>query len=270
LECVVNVSEGRDEAVVAALGAAAGPRLLDLHCDRHHNRTVLTLAGPDVEEAARAVAVEALGSIDLGRHHGVHPRLGALDVVPFVPLEGSTIDDAVAARDRFAAWAADQLGIPCFLYGPERSLPDVRRLAFSALSPDTGPPEPHPTAGATCVGARPVLVAYNLWLAPSTGMDVAVEVARSLRGPAVRALGLDLEGVAQVSMNLLDWRIVGPAQAYDMASEAAGRAGATVTGAELVGLLPAAALEAVPRDRWDQLGLDASATIEARLRGARR
>jgi glutamate formiminotransferase len=264
LECVVNVSEGRDEAVIASLGTAAGPSLLDLHADRHHNRAVLTLAGPDVEEAASAVAVEATTCIDLGRHHGVHPRMGAVDVVPFAPLEGSTLDEAVAARDRFAAWAA-ALGVPCFLYGPERSLPDVRRQAFASLAPDTGPPEPHPTAGAICVGARPVLVAYNLWLAPGTSPDVAVEVARALRGPAVRALGLDLEGVAQVSMNLLDWRTVGPAQAYDMGAEAAARAGTRITGAELVGLLPVATLDAIDHERWEELGLTGDVTIESRL-----
>ena len=262
LECVVNVSEGRDEAVITALETAAGPSLLDLHSDGHHNRAVLTLAGPDVEDAVRAVAGEAVTRIDLGRHHGVHPRLGALDVVPFVPLEGSAMRDALAARDRFAAWAAAELGIPCFLYGPERSLPDVRRLAFSSLAPDTGSPEPHPSAGVICVGARPVLIAYNVALTDPVAADVAI----AMRGTAVRALGLDADdGSTQVSMNLLDWRTVGPAQAYDQVARLALMAGANVAGAELVGLLPTAALEAVPKDRWDELGLSSEQTIESRL-----
>src|SRR5436305_6775839 len=150
LECVINVSEGRDEAVLAALRAAAGLSLLDVHTDVHHNRAVLTLAGPDVEHRARDVTVVGVREVDLRNHAGVHPRLGAVDVVPFAPLDGSTMDDAVAARDRFAGWAANELNVPCFLYGPERSLPEVRRSAFNALLPDVGPAEPHPTAGAIC------------------------------------------------------------------------------------------------------------------------
>src|SRR3989440_9625355 len=201
LECVVNVSEGRDETVLDGLRTVAGRSLLDLHHERRHNRAVLTLAGDDVESSARAVSGVGVHTIDLQAHAGAHPRLGAVDVVPFVPLDGSTMDDAVAARDRFASWAANEYGVPCFLYGPERSLPDVRRHAFRSLAPDVGPPEPHPTAGAICVGARPVLIAYNLWLVPGTDVSVANEIAVGVRGPAVRALGLDLEGLAQVSMN---------------------------------------------------------------------
>ncbi|MBV8236350.1 MAG: glutamate formiminotransferase, partial [Acidimicrobiia bacterium] len=215
LECVINVSEGRDEVVVERLRDAPRRHLLDLHRDRRHNRAVLTLAGPDVEEVARAVARQAVNSIDLGAHAGAHPRLGAVDVVPFVPLDGSTMDDAVAARDRFAAWAADELGVPCFLYGPERSLPEVRQGAFGALFPDTGPRVPHPTAGAICVGARPVLIAYNVWLVPGTDVSLAKGIAGDIRTSAVRALGLDLEGLAQVSLNLVDWEETGPAEAYD-------------------------------------------------------
>ncbi|MDQ4091416.1 MAG: glutamate formiminotransferase, partial [Actinomycetota bacterium] len=147
---MVNVSEGRDRAVIAAVVAAGGTCLLDVHSDAHHNRSVLTLAGAGVENAGRAVAVEAVRRIDLRFHVGVHPRLGAVDVVPFVPLGGSSMDDAIAARDRFAAWAGEELGVPCFLYGPERTLPDVRRHAFTGLAPDTGPRVAHPTAGAIC------------------------------------------------------------------------------------------------------------------------
>lgn len=268
LECVVNVSEGRDASVLEALAAAAGPALLDVHTDPHHHRSVLTLAGPGAEEAARRLAVEAVARIDLGRHVGVHPRLGAVDVVPFVPLGRSTMADAVAARDRFARWAAEELAVPCFVYGPERSLPDVRRGAFGSLAPDTGPALPHPTAGAVAVGARPVLVAYNLWLAPGAPPGTARAIARHVRRPALRSLGLEVGGRAQVSCNLVDPRAVGPARAYDAVAECAAELGTSVVGAELVGLLPAKVLHAVPPERWSALGLAPSRTIEARLEQA--
>lgn len=266
LECVINVSEGRDEAVIDGLRNVAGRHLLDLHHERRHNRAVLTLGGSDVEGAARAVTSLGVHTIDLRAHAGVHPRLGAVDVVPFVPLDGSAMEDAVAARDRFASWAANELGVPCFLYGPERSLPDVRRTAFRSLAPDVGPTEPHPSAGAICVGARPVLIAYNVWLVPGTDVSVASAIAAAVRGPALRALGLDLEGLAQVSMNLIDWRRVGPADAYDAVAALAEAKGTRVSAAELVGLLPTAALDAIPEERWTDLGLSRVQTIEACLR----
>lgn len=256
LECVVNVSEGADPAVIDAVARACGDALLDLHVDPHHNRSVLTLAGPDVEDAARAVAAEAVRRIDLRLHVGVHPRLGAVDVVPFVPLEGSSMDDAVAARDRFAAWAGEELGVPCFLYGPERALPDVRRHAFTGLAPDTGGPVAHPTAGAICAGARPVLVAYNVWLADGADVGTARRVAREIRGPGLRALGLDVGGRAQVSMNLVDPYRLGPADAYDLVA-----ARVAVDRAELVGLVPAAVLDSVPAHRWAQLDLSAAKAL---------
>jgi len=253
LECVVNVSEGRDEAVIDGLRTVAGRSLLDLHHEGRHNRAVLTLAGPDVDGAARAVAGVGVHTIDLGSHAGAHPRLGAVDVVPFVPLDGSTMADAVTARDRFASWAANELGVPCFLYGPERSLPDIRRAAFRTLAPDVGPPEPHPTAGAICVGARPVLIAYNLLLVPGTDVSIADEIANAIRGPAVRSLGLDLEG---------------PADAYDAVAALAGEAGTRISAAELVGLMPEAGLDAIPEHRWADLGVSRVQTIEACLRRA--
>jgi glutamate formiminotransferase/glutamate formiminotransferase/formiminotetrahydrofolate cyclodeaminase len=262
LECVVNVSEGRNAAILEVLASAAGGSLLDLHSDPHHNRSVLTLAGDSVEADVRALAAEAVARLDLRAHTGVHPRLGVVDVVPFVPLEGSSLDDAVAARDRFLEWAAVELGLPGFAYGPERTLPDVRRRAFAGgLAPDAGPATPHPTAGAVCVGARPLLVAYNVWLAQDAGVDRAREVARSVRGPAVRALGLEVGGRRQLSMNLVDPMRVGPADAYDAVA-----AMATLDGAELVGLLPEAVLNRVPAARWGELDLERSRTIEARLR----
>lgn len=268
LECVINVSEGSSEVVLDGLRAAAGRSLLDVHSDPHHNRSVLTLAGPDAESAARSVTGVGVSTIDVGAHAGAHPRLGAVDVVPFVPLGGSTMADAVTARDRFASWAANELGVPCFLYGPDRSLPDVRRTAFRSSAPDVGPASPHPTAGAICVGARPVLIAYNLWLRPGTDATVASRIATAVRGPAVRALGLDLEGLAQVSLNLLAWPEVGPAEAYDAVAALAEEAGTGIWRAELVGLLPEAALEAIPTDRWPELGLSRRRTIEVELRRA--
>jgi len=260
LECVVNVSEGADRAVIDAVARAAGGALLDVHADPHHNRSVLTLAGPDVEHAARALAAEAVRRIDLRLHVGVHPRLGAVDVVPFVPLAGSSMEDAVAARDRFAAWAGDELGVPCFLYGPERTLPDVRRHAFTGFDPDTGGSVAHLTAGAICAGARPVLVAYNVWLAAGVDVGTARRVAREIRGPGLRALGLDVGGRAQVSMNLVDPYRVGPAEAYDLVA-----ARTAVERAELVGLVPAAVLDSVPVDRWAELDLSAARALPSAL-----
>lgn len=259
LECVINISEGRDPEVIAAIAGAAGPHLLDVHTDRHHHRSVLTLVG---EEAPRAVTAEAVARIDLRRHEGVHPRIGAVDVVPFVPLAGATLADAVAARDRYARWAAAELALPCFTYGPERTLPDVRREAFRSLAPSFGPGEPHPTAGAVAVGARAVLVAYNVWLAEAD-LDLARRIAREVRGPAVRTLGLQVGDRVQVSMNLVDPGAVGPAEATDAVA-----ARAAVAGCELVGLVPAAVLAAVPERRWAELDLSADRTIEERLRRA--
>jgi glutamate formiminotransferase / 5-formyltetrahydrofolate cyclo-ligase len=259
-ECVVNVSEGRDAAVVHALAASAGRDLLDVHTDPDHNRTVLTLVG---EDAPRAVAREAVARIDLGVHAGVHPRIGAVDVVPFVPLAGATMAGARHARDRFAHWLAGDLQVPVFLYGPERTLPEVRRGAFAALAPDVGPARPHPTAGGAAVGVRPVLVAWNVWLA-EPDVALARRVASAIRGPHLRALGLAVAGGAQVSMNLVTPEVVGPAEAWDLV---AGHA--PVDRAELVGLVPAAVLARTPRHRWRQLDLSDDRTIESRLGAVR-
>lgn len=255
----MNVSEGRSAEVLDAMAAAAGPDLLDVHADPDHHRAVLTLLG---EDAPRAVARVAVDRIDLRGHAGAHPRIGAVDVVPFVPLGATPFAAAVAARDRFAAWAAADLAVPCFLYGPERSLPEVRRSAFAGLLPDTGPSRPHPTAGAAAVGARTVLVAYNLWLA-EPDLAAARRLARSLRGPAVRALGLAVGGDVQVSTNLVDPATVGPAEVFDRVA-----AEVTVARAELVGLVPRSVLDAVPRRRWAALDLAEDRTIEARVAAA--
>lgn len=253
LECVINISEGRRLDVVAAVGAAAGGHLLDVHTDADHHRSVLTLAGPEVEAAAFEVVAEAVTRIDLRDHAGVHPRLGAADVVPFVPLAPSTMADAVAARDRLAARIADELGVPCVRYGPERTLPDVRRHAAAEV-------EAHPTAGICCVGARPLLVAYNLWLAPPATLDDARRIAAELRSPTLRTLGLQVGDEVQVSCNLIEPSTTGPDAAFDAVA-----ARAAVARAELVGLVPARVLEAIPPARWPELDLSRSRTIEARL-----
>jgi glutamate formiminotransferase/glutamate formiminotransferase/formiminotetrahydrofolate cyclodeaminase len=256
MECVVNISEGREGEIVDELAALAGPALLDVHRDPDHNRCVLTLFG---EEAPAAVAERAVERLDLGAHSGAHPRIGVVDVVPFVPLGDATMTDAVAARDRFAEWAGDVLRLPCFLYGPDRSLPDVRRAAFVSLAPDTGPPEPHPTAGACAVGARPPLVAYNLWL-DDADLAAAREIARDLRSPSVRALGLQVGDHVQVSMNLIQPERVGPDDVYDLVA-----ARVVVARAELVGLVPDAVLRRIDPARWHELDLGPERTIEARL-----
>ena len=279
-ECVVNISEGRDPDVLAAVGAAAGEPLLDVHSDPEHHRSVLTLGGPldEVAAAARRLAAAAVARIDLADHTGVHPRLGAVDVVPFVPLAGpdGTATDwqsVLDARDAYARWSARELGVPCFLYGPERSLPDVRRGAFSTLAPDTGPDLPHPTAGASAVGARTVLIAYNVWLAPAgpdgPSADEVVAAARSLaaglRRPGLRTLGLAVAGGAQVSCNVVDPERVPLTEVYDAVARGAGPLGCEARRGELVGLLPDSALAAVPERRWSELGLRADDTIEFRL-----
>jgi glutamate formiminotransferase len=271
MECVVNVSEGRQAVVLDELAAAAGPHLLDVHRDEDHNRSVFTLAGEtgSLAEAVRTLATLTVERLDLGHHQGVHPRIGVLDVVPWValsgwPVEAGPPEAAVEARDAFAAWAGDVLSLPCFLYGAHRSLPELRREAWNTLAPDTGPSFPHPTAGAAAVGARPVLVAYNLWLAaPDADLGLARRLAAGLRGPAVRALGLAVGGAVQVSCNLIDPQAVGPAAVFDAVATHTG-----VGRAELVGLLPGRVLGAIPEHRWPELGLDRSQTIEARLEQA--
>ena len=266
LECVINVSEGRLASLIAELAQAAGPCLLDLHADAGHHRSVFTLAGPTdrLRDGVDSLAAACVARLDIANHRGAHPRIGVLDVVPWVPFAGwplvaGPLPDAIEARNRFARWAGQALELPCFLYGPERSLPELRQRAWISLQPDEGPARPHPTAGAAAVGARAPLVAYNLWLATSD-TAVARTIAAQLRSPEVRALGLQLDEGVQVSCNLIDpWRI-GPEVVFDaVASRAA------VARAELVGLVPGSVLDAVPGHRWRELDLDRSRTIEARL-----
>jgi glutamate formiminotransferase len=279
VECVVNVSEGRDADVLGQLAGAAGPALLHLHPDPDHNRSVLTLAGPTaaVVEGARSLAAATVARLDLREHAGAHPRLGVLDVVPFVPYEpgGPPPEDLTAVvvlRDEFARWIGAELGVPSFLYGPlpggrARTLPAVRRHAFGAaeaggLTPDSGPAVPDPRTGATAVGARPVLVAYNVWV---SSVEVARRVAPLVRRAEVRALGLAVGARAQVSCNLIDPARYGPGVLYDAVAALVTQAGGTVLGGELVGLLPEVVLTAVPSSRWRELGLSKEATVESQL-----
>jgi len=279
LECVVNISEGRRTEVVAEIAAACGDAVLDVHTDPDHNRSVLTLAGApaEVADAALALTRVALARIDLSTHAGVHPRLGAVDVVPFVPLGSDGIGVAAETARSFGRRAARAFGLPVFLYDAAdpagRSLPDLRRSAFTGRAPDFGPAEPHPTAGAMAVGARPVLVALNCELAPGADLAAARAIARTIRErdgglPGVRALGFALAstGRAQVSMNLTDLGATGVEAACAAVRRAARRLDTDVAAVELVGLLPAAELERCSGEFIAWSGLSPAQTIEVRLK----
>jgi glutamate formiminotransferase len=264
LECVINISEGRDRELLARLAGLIDNALLDLHADAHHNRSVFTLAGEDVLDAAKAICAQAVSELDLRRHEGVHPRLGVVDVVPFVPIGiplGADMDlsAALAARDSFAEFAASELRLPCFLYGPARSLPEIRKTAFHELAPDIGPLLPDPRSGAVCIGARLPLVAYNLVL-EDDDLEHGKEVARSIRSRSVRALGLRVGTDVQVSCNLVEPWFVGPPECYDAVA-----ALSEVRSTELVGLVPREVLDGIDPTRYVQLNVGPDRTIEARL-----
>ena len=287
LECVINISEGRRPEVLAAVAAACGPALLDVHTDADHNRSVFTLAGrtaEEVSEAATELARATIARVDMSGHSGVHPRIGAVDVVPFVPIEPVPMEEAARAARAWGERVAAELGVPVFFYGPAdpqgRTLPDIRRTAFRERRPDFGSPEPHPTAGALAVGARPFLGAINWELvAGRDGLEADVEVARAIARevrerdgglPGVRALGFALEskGVAQVSMNLIDLTATGVEAAFEAVRRAAEKRGSEVTAVELVGLLPAAELQRCSGDFLAWSGLSSDVTIEARVASA--
>jgi glutamate formiminotransferase len=282
LECVVNVTAGAGP-VLDALAEACGDALLDRHADRDHDRSVFTLAGlddHDAEAAALALADAAARQLDLAtRPPGVHPRLGIVDVVPFVAWDQPAAT-AVAAARRVGAHLAETLGVPVFFYGdadPEgRSLPSVRREAFAVRAPDVGPARPHPHLGAAAVGARAPLVAVNCWL-DRDDLAVARAVATEVRErdgglPGVRALGLRLasRGATQVSMNVTDLGATGVEAACEAVRRRVEGRGAALRGVEWVGLVPAAEwARCSPAFRaWS--GLDQSRTVEARLAGAGR
>lgn len=281
LECVANVAEGRDSRRLETLAAACGPALLDLHADPDHHRSVFTLAGPgdhDAAEAAARLANAVAEHLDLRNHRGVHPRLGALDVVPFVSL-GEPGPVAVAAARAFAGWLAESLQVPVFFYDeadPERrSLPELRRAAFAGRSPDVGPPARHQRLGATAVGARAPLVAVNCWL-DRDDLALARSIAAEVRGrdgglAGVRALGFSLPSAArvQVSMNVTDLGTTGVEAACTAVRERAEVAGAAVERVEWVGLLPASELDRCSPAFRAWSGLDGSRTVEGRLATAR-
>ena len=256
LECVINISEGRNQAIIDSLAQSCAGDLLDIHSDPDHNRSVFTLVGVD---AARSLARAAVSALNVNDHSGVHPRIGVVDVVPFVPLVDSTMNEAQIARDEFAAWAAEELNVPSFLYGNERTLPDIRKTAWTSLFPDVGLKVPHPTAGAMCVGVREPLVAYNLWL-ENVDLETTRRIASVVRSASIRTLGLQVGAFTQVSVNLIQPMIAGPNDVYEAVSKHA-----MVHHAELVGLLPASVLASIPRARWEDLDLSVKQTIEWRV-----
>jgi glutamate formiminotransferase / formiminotetrahydrofolate cyclodeaminase len=263
VECVPNFSEGKNPETIDALRAAIarvpGVHLLDVQLDASHNRAVFTLVGPPApaaEAAFRAMQV-ATQRIDLTKHAGEHPRMGATDVVPFVPVSDVTMETCVALARALGERVGKELGIPVFLYAkaatrPDRErLPDIRKGEFEGLQgrvldPDFGPPKVHPTAGATAIGARPFLVAYNVYL-NTQEIGVAKEIAKQIRTssgglPGVQASGFIVDGLAQVSMNLLDIDITSPAVVYNAIKVRAEKQGVEVRMSEIVGLIPERAL----------------------------
>src|SRR6266852_8876961 len=263
VECVPNFSEGKNAATIEALRLALtgvpGVRLLDVQADAAHNRSVFTfVAPPDASVEAALVAMRvATERIDLSRHSGEHPRMGATDVVPFVPVAGITMDECVALARTLGERVGKEMEIPVFLYAraatrPERVLlPDVRKGEFEGmrartLEPDFGPHRIHPTAGATAIGARPFLVAYNVYL-DTPDVSIAKEIAKQIRTssgglPAVQASGFEVEGLAQVSMNLLDLDITPLATVFAAIKALAGKRGVDVKKSEIVGLIPERAI----------------------------
>ncbi|MES2176959.1 MAG: glutamate formimidoyltransferase [Gemmatimonadota bacterium] len=269
IECVPNFSEGRRPEVIAAIrdaiAAVAGAHVLDTSADASHNRCVITFVAQidAAVDAAFAGIREAQRWIDLTTHSGEHPRMGAADVVPFIPLDGSTMEDCIALARQLGERVGRELAIPVFLYEraatrPDReNLADVRRGEFEGRrddigttpqrTPDFGPSVVHPTAGAVAIGARPFLVAYNVYLGPASNMSIAKEVAKSVRGSVgglkyVKGLAFEVDGQAQVSMNLVDTEKTPLHQAYDMVKMEAEARGVTPTWSELVGLVPERAL----------------------------
>jgi glutamate formiminotransferase len=261
LGCALNLSEGRRLEVVGRAVRAAEARagVLDVSSDPDHNRTVVTLAGrrEPLIEAVLGLASVAVAHIDLSTHEGVHPRTGAVDVIPFYPLRDAGMDTAVAAARDCAQRLWLDLALPSFLYEdaatrPEtKALPWIRKHAFVDLAPDVGGPGPHPTAGAAVVGARGLLVAYNVDLAGSdlqTARVIASVIRKNYAG-RVRALGLYLpeRGAAQVSMNILDPEHTRLQDLFDVVQEEASKAGTGVGDSEIVGLVPQACLGAAGR-----------------------
>ena len=293
IECIPNVSEGRRTDVIDACTAAivaTGAHLLDVKPDATHNRTVFTFAGAPaaVEAGALALFDTALAHIDLRHHHGEHPRLGAVDVTPFVPIEGATMADCVALAKRVGAAVAQRFHVPVFLYeeassDPARkNLEDIRRGEFEGLAtklaspgwtPDFGPASPHPSAGAAVIGARMPLIAYNINL-DTDRLDVAKKIAAAIRHSSgglrfVKAMGVKLEGrnLAQVSMNLTNYEKTPVFRVFEMVKREAERYGVTVLESEIVGLVPAAALMRSAEYYLQLEGFSDAQVLEKKLAG---
>ena len=287
LEAVPNFSEGRDRATIAAIAGALGARarLLDVHSDPDHNRSVFTLVGDDagLVEGLLAAIASALDAIDLRDHEGAHPRIGAADVVPIVPLRPADMERARAAGLALARRVGEELGLPVFLYGelaPGRgpaffraggTAELARRLSVGELRPDFGPEALHPTAGGVIVGARRPLIAFNVDLRGGSVDDARAiaSVVRERDGgfAGVRALGLDLPaaGRVQVSMNVEDWEAVALHEIVARIEAEASARGVEVAGSELVGLMPAGAAAAAAGAMLRIDGFDSSRLIETRL-----
>jgi glutamate formiminotransferase len=277
---VPNFSEGRDSACVAALessiAAVPGAIVLDRTSDTDHNRSVITFAGrPEpVLEAAVRVAARAAELIDLTRHQGVHPRLGSLDVLPFVPLHGATLADCAELAHRAGERIWNELRIPVYFYEAAAKRPECRKLEDArrgTLPPDLGGPALHPTAGAIIVGARKVLIAFNINLATSD-IAVAKDIARSIRAssgglPGVKALGLPLasRGLVQVSMNLTDFEQTSVHTVFDTVRLLAAARGVEVADSELIGLLPRQVVETAFAHFVKLPSFDSTRVIENRL-----
>jgi len=288
IESVPNVSEGRRLDVIdrlaEAIEAVPGVYLLDRTSDASHNRSVFTLAGEDgpVQDALEQLVSGAIHEIDMANHVGEHPRIGAVDVIPFIPLASTTMADCVALARGFGRRMAERFELPVYFYAnaalrPERvKLADVRRGQYEGLrdeisqhgrEPDAGPPRLHPSAGAMAVGARPFLIAYNINLA-SGDKELAIRIARRVREsggglPRLQANGFWIEDLhrAQVSMNLLDFAVTPLWLVWDTVRDVAAEDGVELAESELIGLAPLTALLAVA----DRAGARSEETIERRL-----
>jgi glutamate formiminotransferase / 5-formyltetrahydrofolate cyclo-ligase len=293
IECIPNVSEGRRPEIIAAMAAAIravpGVRLLDHSSDPSHNRSVFTLVGDagGVQAAVLALFERAAADIDLRTHRGEHPRLGAVDVVPLVPIEGVTMADCVALAKKVGADVAARFQIPVYLYeeassNPARkNLEDIRRGEFEGLAakmsapawaPDFGPAAPHPTAGAAVIGARMPLIAYNINLATNR-LDVARKIAAAIRHSSggfrfVKAMGIMLEdrGIVQVSMNLTNYEKTPIFRVFETVKREAERYGVAILESEIVGLVPSAALNAAAEFYLQIEGFKADQILEHKLR----
>jgi len=293
IECVPNISEGRRTEVVAAIvdqvRRVPGVRVLDVSSDPSHNRSVLTLAGEaaPLKEAVLSLFDAATTTIDLRSHSGGHPRLGAVDVVPFVPIEGVTMGECVALATETAAAVAERFHVPVYLYEeaasrPERrNLEDIRRGEFEGLAakmatpgwaPDFGPSAPHPAAGASVIGARMPLIAYNINLATDR-LDVARKIAAAIRHSSggfrfVKAMGIALEdrGIVQVSMNLTNHEKTPMFRVFDVVKREAAQHGVSVLESEIIGLVPAAALVSSAAYLLQLERFDPNQVLETKLR----